>query len=91
MRIHHVLAASAAALLAIPSWAQSSPVFDATGSVWLDEQIAAARRSASSEASTAAQRPVARGVALTKDDAPKTVELNRPGHIKQLSTAATAR
>ena len=91
MRIHHVLAASAAALLALPSWAQSSPVLDPTGSLWLDEQIAAARRPASSEAAAAAQRPVARGVVLVKDDAAKTVELNRPGHIKQLSSAATAR
>jgi hypothetical protein len=90
MRIHHVLAASAAALLAIPSWAQSSPVFDPTGSVWLGEQIAAARRSASSEASAPARRPVARGVVSKKDDAPKTAELDRPGRVTQVGAAATA-
>jgi hypothetical protein len=83
MRIHHVLAASAAVLLAIPSWAQSTSEFDPTGSVWLREQIVAARRSASSEDSAAARRPVARTVVLKTDDAStKTAELDRPRNSK---------
>ncbi len=90
MRIHHLLAASAAALLSIAPWAQTGPVFDPTGSVWVGEQIAAARRAGSAEAASAARRPVALRVASTKDDAPKTAESSRLGHVTRPSTTASA-
>jgi hypothetical protein len=91
MRIHHLLAASAAALLSIASWAQTGPVFDPTGSVWLGEQIAAARLPASEQAATAAsRRPVVLRVASTKDEVRKTAESNRLGQATRPSTAASA-
>ena len=90
MRTHHFLAALATALLAVASWAQSHPVLDPTGSVWLNEQIAAARRPTLSEASAPARQPVARSAASTKDDTPKVAELKRPGQVTRQSIAATA-
>lgn len=84
MRIRHLLPASTLALLTVSSWAQSGPVSDPTGSIWLGEQLAAARRAASPETSTQVQRPVAHRVAATKDDAlklaqPKAADPNRRG------------
>lgn len=91
MRLHHLLAASALALLATASWAQTGPVLDPTGSLWIGEQIAAARRAASVEAVSAAARgPIALNVTSTKDDAPKTAESSRRGHATQPSTTASA-
>jgi hypothetical protein len=90
MRIDHLVAAAALALLASASWAQTASVFDPTGSHWIDEQIAAARRAASAEADSAAVRRLAAlRVASTKDDAPKTAESSRPGHVTQPSTTAS--
>jgi|SRR5688572_6996224 len=91
MRIHHLLAASVLAPLATASWAQTGPVLDPTGSLWIGEQIAAARRAASEEAaSAAALRSAALRVASTTDDAPKTAESSRPGHVTRSRTAASA-
>ena len=91
MRTHHLVAASAVVLLATTSWAQTGPVFDPTGSLWIGEQIAAARRIACAEAaSTAAGRPAAFRVTSTKEVAQKTAESIRPGHAAHATTAASA-
>lgn len=87
MRLHHLLAASALGLLATASWAQTGSVFDPTGSHWIDEQIAAARRASEEAASGAARRPVALRV-VSKDDAPKAAEFSRRGQVKQPVHAA---
>ena len=90
MRIHHLLAASAAALLSTASWAETGPVFDPTGSAWLSEQIAAARHAAAVEpASNAARRPFALRVASSKEDARKTAESGRLGHATRPGSAAS--
>jgi hypothetical protein len=90
MRIHHLLAASAAALLSTASWAQTGPVFDPTGSVWIGEQIAAARAASAQAAFAEVRRPANVRVASTKDDARKMAEPSRLGHVTQQSSAANA-
>lgn len=87
MRTYHLLAASAVALLNAASWAQTGPVLDPTGALWINEQIAAARRVASEEAASAAARRPGSPRVASKQDAPKTAEFSRPGHVTQPSTA----
>jgi hypothetical protein len=91
MRTHHLLIAAAAALVAIPVWAQPSATMDPTGSRWLDEQIAAARHSASVEKVSAAPQPAAGlNVASPKDEAAKNAEGSLASHRAQPANTPSA-